>query len=915
MTKLFISYAHKDSETVTGISEKLREAGYEVWIDTGGIQGGALWGAEIAKAIIECDVLLLFLSPKSVDSDFVRREVDIAFEEKKRILPIMLEKIEIPVQLDYQLAGIQYIDYRAPDWKTRLLAALSGKPALPLTNKPVEKLKDPYAVIPVLEKVEHFLVLSNRARQLKMGLEHLENYRLLLITGMPGIGKSTFARALLDFRPANSPRPFWYNFERQRSSGNSLSILLDHISGYLDVSLNLEVRRDVMAFRNTPGGTASVNDIDMLIGFLNQDVPIWLVFDNLETVLSRDTCGFLDDGLELLFDSLKNNSHNAKIIITNPFVPILKTGEPFLEAGTQALALDGLDDDSSIAFLRAYGLQNLPEKELEPLVHEINGHPFVLDHIARYIQTLGVPAALESFQGGLEEVNERFADSLKRRLSSQEFSALQCLTILNREMTLAGLCQIAQVKPNIIMRLREKGLLQANEAGKFWLHNIVRNSLKPTDPGLVRPVHLRAMNFYRGQKLSLPCQSIDDYASVLEWYHHAVEANDAISAYAALYSTGLKEQLMKWNEYDLLSRLCEQTLSAVYRIEANLVQVEANLSNSERINIYHTLGIGCFLLGDFTASINHLKRALALLQSQEDKELRIRLLIDLSEAYSGTGDFVLAMELCGQLAVLLLDVKNQALQAKFLHLRGIIYRDSGNLDAAKGDLEGALSLYGDLNDLAHLGNATVDLGNVYFYQNRFADAAANYQRALAFFESQKDMRGVVIARFNLADISLQVEQYQMALDVILPAVELARKRKFTNLELKASFILVEAQIALTHLDEAEQGLNLIKMLVKKYDVPCFLGQELLLLAFMYSKRDQPEQAMNCFTRAFELLKNRDCQDECARGYLFFAAFLKEQGELKGAQEALSTARELFTRTNNQLGLQATERRLANILDY
>jgi len=47
MTKLFISYAHADSEIVLNISKQLQQAGYEVWIDTHGIRGGS----EIVRGI------------------------------------------------------------------------------------------------------------------------------------------------------------------------------------------------------------------------------------------------------------------------------------------------------------------------------------------------------------------------------------------------------------------------------------------------------------------------------------------------------------------------------------------------------------------------------------------------------------------------------------------------------------------------------------------------------------------------------------------------------------------------------------------------------------------------------------------------------------------------------------------------
>jgi tetratricopeptide (TPR) repeat protein len=914
VTKLFISYARADVETVTKVSQELRAAGYEVWIDTSDIQGGSLWGTEIAKAIVDCDIFLLFLSLKSVQSDFVRREVDIAFDDRKKILPITLEKVEIPVHLDYQLAGIQYIDYRAPDWKSRLLTALGSRSVSKSSLKDTGKLKNPYSSLPVLEPVERILILSNREKELKRGIEHLDHHRLLLVTGMPGIGKSTFARALLEFMPPGSPPPFWYNFERQRSSGNSLGVLLDHISSYLDVCLEAEVRRDVMTFRNSPGGTASVSDVDVLISFLNQETPIWLVFDNLETVLSRDTYEFLDEGLELLFDSLKNNTHNAKIIITNPFVPILKSGEVFLEIGTSALILEGLDDDFTFAFLRAYGLQSRSKEELEPLIREINGHPFVLNHIARYMQVMGSKAIMEDLPGGLEDINERFGEFLEERLSSQEFNALQSLTILNREMRLSGLCQVAQVKQNVIMRLREKGLIQTDDTEHFWLHNIVRNSIQPTEPNAVRQAHVRAMDFYRKQKIPALPQSIDDYANVLEWHHHAVEAGDVISAYSAVYGTGLVDQLMKWNEYDLLSKICERTLSTAYLVEADLAQVQANLSNIERIKLYHTLGIAYILLGEFLKSIAHLESALNLLQSEENDELRIRLLLDLSESYNGNGDHESAMDICQQVADLVSKSQNKVLQAKFLHLRGIVHRDQGNLEQAINDLEGALNLYAGLNKPIHLGNARIDLGTVHYYQNQFADALINYQSALLAFEAQGDMRGIIVARFNIADIMLQNEQFQSALEEIQPALDLARRRKITDLELRAGFMLIEAQIALSRLDEAERELKILQPLITKRAAPCYSGQELVLLAYKYSKQDKPGQALNGFVQALKVLENPACQYEYARGSLLLASFLKEQGELKRAQEALSKARDIFGRLNNQLGLQAIARIVETIPD-
>jgi tetratricopeptide (TPR) repeat protein len=461
--------------------------------------------------------------------------------------------------------------------------------------------------------------------------------------------------------------------------------------------------------------------------------------------------------------------------------------------------------------------------------------------------------------------------------------------------------------PGIIVNLREIGLLQTDEADNFWMHNIVRNSLKPVEPRTIKQAHLRAMNYYCSLKVNLLPQSIDDCANLLEWHHHAVGASDSASAYKALYSTSLESQLLKWNAYDLLAQLCEQTL-AIAGTENN------KLSNVERVHIHRTLGTVYFYVGDISNSIAYLRSAVDLLQSDEAQELRIALMIELSESYNSNHDFGPAMEICNKAIRLLSVWPNENLQAKVIHLKGIINRDRGEAGEAISDLESAIKLYDDLNDLTHLGNATIDLGNVYFFQNQFTKAVANYERALNFFESVGDIRGIIIARFNIADFMLQNEQYQPAVNKIQPAVDIARQKKFTTLELRAGLILIEAQIALLNLDEAERELARLSPLIIKWASPCISGQELVLLAYKHAKLSQPEQAMTCFNHAFELLENPDCQYEYAHGTLLFAGFLKEQGELEKARDILSRASNVFAQMNSQLGLQAVQKMLAGSLD-
>ena len=108
--EIFISYARADRDRVLPLAERLREAGVTYWLDEGNIQGHTLWGKEIVEAIRNAKVLVLFATEASFESKNVAKEVAIASEWEKPILPVYLERVQVPDTLHYQLAGIQHVE-------------------------------------------------------------------------------------------------------------------------------------------------------------------------------------------------------------------------------------------------------------------------------------------------------------------------------------------------------------------------------------------------------------------------------------------------------------------------------------------------------------------------------------------------------------------------------------------------------------------------------------------------------------------------------------------------------------------------------------------------------------------------------------------------------------------------------------
>jgi TolB-like protein len=136
MSDIFISYSSKDREKAEQLTELLASAGLSVWIDQSGIDVATSWSEEIVDAIDSCKAFIVMLSPNSIESHNVVKEVSLASEKRKKILPLDLEPIELPKNLQYALAGIQ----RAPMTNIDSIIRALGKLGLEATKAPELKL-------------------------------------------------------------------------------------------------------------------------------------------------------------------------------------------------------------------------------------------------------------------------------------------------------------------------------------------------------------------------------------------------------------------------------------------------------------------------------------------------------------------------------------------------------------------------------------------------------------------------------------------------------------------------------------------------------------------------------------------------------------------------------------------------------
>lgn len=157
MSQIFFSYSRRDSEFVDKLIADLEARGVSIWIDRGEILAGESWRYSIVEAIRKCQVFIIVLSPDAVKSENVAKELTLAEQYDKRVLPLLISPVEIPPAMDYQLAGLQYQTFAEGDYEGNfelLIRALiaTGIPAQP-KNDSMAKANEAFPAVEPIQKI------------------------------------------------------------------------------------------------------------------------------------------------------------------------------------------------------------------------------------------------------------------------------------------------------------------------------------------------------------------------------------------------------------------------------------------------------------------------------------------------------------------------------------------------------------------------------------------------------------------------------------------------------------------------------------------------------------------------------------------------------------------------------------------
>ncbi len=118
---VFISFSFENQEVVNDVVNELtNKYGISCWLCLDKVSEGQSYKEKIPEAIDHSSTMVVFISKDSVVSEQVPKEVGMAFEAGKTVIPFRLDGAKYQGRLRYDLQDVNYIDATIPTFEERI---------------------------------------------------------------------------------------------------------------------------------------------------------------------------------------------------------------------------------------------------------------------------------------------------------------------------------------------------------------------------------------------------------------------------------------------------------------------------------------------------------------------------------------------------------------------------------------------------------------------------------------------------------------------------------------------------------------------------------------------------------------------------------------------------------------------------
>jgi predicted ATPase len=784
---VFLSYASADRERALHIAELLEAQGISIWIDRKSIAGGTSWSAEIVSGIESSSALVILCTVGAMTSPNVQQEVQLAWEGRKPILPLLLEKVQLPNVLRYALAGRQWIevlDHPDADWlpaAARGLRGLGIKPdppgsgdTAPLTR--TTSIADAAASPTEDDLPRHNLPVQvssfvGRARELAEVSERLAETHLLTLTGAGGCEKTRLALQVAANQLESYPDGVWF---------------VD-LAPLTDPTLVLPTVIATLGVADVPGRLPLV----VLGDYLRRRIAL----------LVRDNCEHLIDACARLIEVLLQRCPHLRIVATSREalgvageiawrVPSLSLPDPQQPTSVAEL---GRSEAIQLFVQRArlvqpgFALTEEVAGAVAQICRRLDGIPFAIELAAARLRILTVEQIATRLDDrfGLLTGGRRTALRRQQTLRALVDWSYDLLTdgerrLLRRLAVFAGgwtleaaeaVCSGDGIEAydvlDLLTGLADKSLVVADQQGRGERYRLLETLRQYAEEKMVEAGEAVAVrDHHRDWIVALAERAAieGDGPVAVDWSDRLLAERDNLRAALAWSQTqgpgaavGLRltlhlSGLAEWTSF----RRGEDTREALEWLRIFLEL--APTPNATRGLALTEGAVAARLAGDSDRSLAYAEEAVAIFRDLSDDVGASDAVAQIGLTLAEDGEYAKGVERLEESVTLVRTGASKRMLANRLRDLGLVLTSAANLSGARAALEESLEIGRALGFYFGLSRGLLHLGNVYRVEGNLVQAQECFDQRLALEKRVAPGRATGVA----PDIDFQISRALLA---------------------------------------------------------------------------------------------------------------------------------------------------------
>lgn len=470
---IFISFSFADQDVAEEIVNTLTsEYGFSCWICTRDIDGGRRYKALIPRAIDEARAVVFVQSENALLSKEIPKEIGLAFDADKTIIPFKLDKAQPQGDLRYDLYGVEYIDATVPTKEQRiyeLAKAISkaiGKPLAKEASGGAASARERLVSTPSVIPKNVFCGRDSVIEKISQMFDDGE--RVVFIQGIGGIGKTEIAKQYAKRNRNNYDTIIYATY-----NGDLRELINSEAAFEIEPEFTRLVRSDGVKEDDSAFFKRKLSKIQKL-----SDERTLIIIDNFDTEHDDALAELLEGRYRLLITTRCDYSR---------MYPGIKVGP-----------IDSLENLIDVFMQNYQGFEvDRDDKELTELIELVNRHTYTIELLAQHMENSGqtageMIAALK--KEGIMSLNEEVYDVGNRtqtaymnllrmfkvfELSDAEKKVLMYLSL----MPLSGVAVrdfkiwAALDSLKILNNLENRGWITRNTDG-ISLHPIIRDVIR-----------------------------------------------------------------------------------------------------------------------------------------------------------------------------------------------------------------------------------------------------------------------------------------------------------------------------------------------------------------------------------------------------------------------------------------------------